>query len=447
MDATRFDAFARELTRFGSRRRLFAALAGGGIAALLALNEAEVARKRRAERKKRRRMERRDRNDGRPKDKRARRTADGVNGRISNGTPVPQGKYPFAASIRVAVSPTSSILCSGSLIDPTHVLTAAHCTVNDTGAPYQASAYTVVVGQIDRTSTSCTACRKRVTAVSRDPEWLNSTSVRPHDVAVLTLDSAVDPAIARPIALVATTQSDLTAAGRTVTAAGWGITTTGGSSSTILLEATVPILDAAVCRRSAATEFCTAVVDGRDTCSGDSGAPLFVNAGGLVQVGVHSGGPAGCPSTGPVGGIVGRLSDPSINAFIRNAAPGAGPIQPPGPTTTPPPTPTTTPGPSDTTPPTVSASAPASVKRSQPFTISATATDSAGISKVELYNCTAGTTCTLVTTATAAPYGFSLRLNATGVYVFVARAFDTNGNSADSADVVVRVLRDKRKRR
>ncbi|HEU0113659.1 MAG TPA: serine protease [Thermomicrobiales bacterium] len=331
---------------------------------------------------------------------------------IAGGTPVPPGKYPFAASVRMH-GVAGDFLCSGSLIDASHVLTAAHCTF-DLGAarPFPLDAYVVLVGQVDRTSTSCAACRKGVAAVAVDPAWTGAglEIVRPHDVAVLTLDAPVPAAIAQPIALIDSGGAGLDAAGQSAIAAGWGITTTDGDASNVLMEAPLTVLGDAACGANS-TQLCTQVVGGRATCSGDSGGPLFVevaetaagsakagqaraaahhpnqsrrrrcrtrcpfgcvrerdavccppndaapdgsfchagseccppsdqfpagscvptgtpcgDGGGgggsrFVQIALVNGGPAGCPSADGTSDVYARLSNPDINAFVRNAAP------------------------------------------------------------------------------------------------------------------------------
>jgi hypothetical protein len=154
-------------------------------------------------------------------------------------------------------------------------LTAAHCTVNPaTGAPVPPSAYSVVVGQVDRTAQSCAGCRKQVTAVAVDPAWTGAglKTIRPHDVAVLTLDSPVDASLAQPIALVGSGDGSLDGPGQSAIAAGWGRTTTNGTSSSLLMEATFTVIACA----ADPTQLCTAEEGGRSICPGDSGGPLFV---------------------------------------------------------------------------------------------------------------------------------------------------------------------------
>jgi hypothetical protein len=155
-----------------------------------------------------------------------------------------------------------------------------------------------------------------------------------YDLAVLTLDSPVEPSVARPIPLIFTDQHSLDSAGQRAIVAGWGITkTTDREGSTLLREAPLTVRGDEYCAQHAdiLSEFglCTAVESGRDACSGDSGGPLFVKhdgfVGGYVQIGVVSHGPKYCPSEGgALGEVYARLSNRFINAFLRDAAPEAG---------------------------------------------------------------------------------------------------------------------------
>src|SRR5690242_3004626 len=200
METDRFDQLA---TRFGqpqtrrtTLRLLGLALLGGGLALATEEGQAKPAAPKQG------RPAQRHHPAGDGGRAHSRRGHKGVSGQIAGGTPVPPGKYSFAASIRVDFGDGTGILCSGSLIDPSHVLTAAHCTADvPSGASFAPSAYRVVVGQVDRTAQSCAGCHKQVTAVAVDPAWTGAglETIRPHDVAVLTLDSPVDASIAQPI--------------------------------------------------------------------------------------------------------------------------------------------------------------------------------------------------------------------------------------------------------
>lgn len=98
---------------------------------------------------------------------------------------------------------------------------------------------------------------------------------------------------------------------------------------------------------------------------------------------------------------------------------------------------TGTPPPPDTTPPSTSITSPAGgATVSGTTTISASATDNAGVTKVEFYSGT-----TLLGTDTSSPYSFDWNTSAVanGAYSLTTKAFDAAGNTASSAAVAVTV--------
>ena len=89
--------------------------------------------------------------------------------------------------------------------------------------------------------------------------------------------------------------SILTATGTSSTIVGWGLTSEDGSSSSVLRQATVPIVSNTTCQAFVAytiysSQVCAGYASGGvDTCQGDSGGPIFVLASGTYyQVGVVS---------------------------------------------------------------------------------------------------------------------------------------------------------------
>jgi secreted trypsin-like serine protease len=71
--------------------------------------------------------------------------------RIVGGTVATQGQFPFMAFVAYLNSSGNLVfICSGTLVSSNLVLTAGHCTVNETtGALNRASGYRVVTGTVD----------------------------------------------------------------------------------------------------------------------------------------------------------------------------------------------------------------------------------------------------------------------------------------------------------
>lgn len=173
---------------------------------------------------------------------------------------------------------------------------------------------------------------RRVSRIFVHPRY-NATTIA-NDAAVLKLSSPVT-GIA-PAKLATASQDFLENAGRTATIAGWGNMTQQSPDYSEpdtypdrMREAQVPLVSDSSAEQTYDPIYgpsgfippiqVAAGKEGKDTCEGDSGGPMFAKVSGkFTQIGITSWG-EGCGAEG-YPGVYAEVNATSIRGFITNAA-------------------------------------------------------------------------------------------------------------------------------
>jgi uncharacterized protein (TIGR03382 family) len=220
---------------------------------------------------------------------------------IIGGTAAPAGKWPDAVAVLGA---TGS--CTGTLIAPDVVLTAGHCAAAN---PTRVIANTLNYNAAGGTSAT-------VQSTTAYPGWETS-----YDVAVVVLATPIAGVTPRKLGTACTFEGF--AANTQVHLVGFGSTDiAGGGTNTLLNEVTAPVLDPACTTGNG----CVAAIapggefvvggNGKDTCYGDSGGPVYLDTPrGPIVIGAVSRGLDNSPTACGGGGIYVRTD--KIAAWIE----------------------------------------------------------------------------------------------------------------------------------
>jgi hypothetical protein len=221
----------------------------------------------------------------------------------------------------------SFVSCGGSIVDPTHVVTAAHCVLGSDD-PYPARSFRVDAG-FSRFDAGDETIDDPTPLPTDTLQAMSVSQVRVHpgygavgtgggsldeladDVAVLTLTTPLRfDQNAQPIALADPGPSPLGDAQVT----GFGRRREGGSSDGFLYALNTPLVDSSVEGEDGAggenAVYAVSKTPAGSPCQGDSGGPLVQN---LRLIGIVSSGPS-CDEDSPT--FYTSVSAPEIRQFI-----------------------------------------------------------------------------------------------------------------------------------
>ncbi|CAG5132418.1 unnamed protein product, partial [Candidula unifasciata] len=235
--------------------------------------------------------------------------------RIVGGVEAESCEYPWMAFITILNN-----ICAGAILDTSHVLTAAHCLLDkDTKMQVRTQAVHVRVGS------SSVSLAKVYAVVNISIHPLHDLDNHINDAAILTVagnmtfSDCLGP-ICLPENEAEPRDADI------CVVAGWGTTIYGEKGfRPNLLKVELPIVDQDKCQDRYGQElvnertFCAGdyYSGGKDSCQGDSGAPLMCRHRGRYSV-------YGIVSTGRncakprLPGIYTRVTHPDISRFIND---------------------------------------------------------------------------------------------------------------------------------
>ncbi|MFA0131157.1 trypsin-like serine protease [Vibrio splendidus] len=246
----------------------------------------------------------------------------GVTPYIVNGSNASVIEFPSIASLFIDRSGYDGVYstdpyCGATILNPTHILTAAHCIYGDENAQL----FTTVVPQLENTSEfpNGNIQKARVAEVYYRSDYSNSLSkLLPNDVAILKLETSLNIG-----ANIIPPSSELyRSSSSQFVAVGHGDTATGQDKTNRLQKVDLTYVENNVCAgvftdgvSLTQKQICFSGAQGASnlyggTCQGDSGGPVYWWDGSAYQqVGITSFGPTVCGGSSSVTSVFTEIYD------------------------------------------------------------------------------------------------------------------------------------------
>jgi hypothetical protein len=219
---------------------------------------------------------------------------------------------PWAVLVEASLKSTLGV-CSGAIIDASHILTAAHCTVSDTFGPWPVSSYTVTAGIVDATGSGDQSHMQSrgVEALRTAPGWISGQLG--DDVAELTLSEPLDLSGAFVSRVQVAASGAELPVGSPATLYGWG---TSGSPEQLEWHerALVTTLNPSYYCASGLPSLTCVDSNFGEACGGDSGGGYVTPTSPPILVAVEDFGARPC-AAGKSDGAT-SLSSPEIQLWL-----------------------------------------------------------------------------------------------------------------------------------
>ncbi len=237
---------------------------------------------------------------------------------------------PWQVLVITRPSATLEMLCGGSILDPTHILTAAHCIDQEgTTTQYPASQVGVLAGaenvySFEEEGLVPPGAQFRAAALVRaHPDYAPLPGIR-DDVAVIALASPLTISQAKNTATIGLVASGATPApGTSVSVSGYGkqsgLEGKEHEPDGFLYATSLTTVSSDACRNAVGVNSAVLLCAGSassSACQGDSGGPL-TEGSPAVLLGVVDFGGKGCPIGSA--NVFTNLAAPEIRAFIEGS--------------------------------------------------------------------------------------------------------------------------------